>query len=155
MRYHVTGAHRESGQEMSCVIDARTVEEAESLANGRGMLISQIVRTEEPPAPQTAPPPPPLEQWLASGESIYAEVLDEVREIKSQMADLTRRLAEKKALLAQLARRLGKGAADAAPMPAASPAEEEVATAHESARTPRPLRRPPPRALATNHSLIP
>jgi hypothetical protein len=124
MRYHVTGAHRESAQDMSCVIDARTAEEAESLANRRGMLISQIVRTEETPDSQTAPPPPPLEQWLASGESIYTEVLDEVREIKSQMADLAHRLAEKKALLAQLARRLGKGAADAAPTPAARSPEE-------------------------------
>ena len=132
MRYHVTGAHRESGQDMSCVIDARTAEEAESLANELGMLISQIALAD----PETSPPPPPLEQWLASGESIYAEVLDEVREIKSQMADLTRRLAEKKALLAQLARRLGKGAADAAPTPAA-PSAEAVDTPYEPPATHR------------------
>lgn len=96
-----------------------------------------------------------LEQWLAEGEAIYAELLKDVGQLESQMAELHGRIRQKRMQAEQIARVLGKSApADSRPVPQGSPpASPEPVPVDEALRirlpygkppTPRPARTPGP-----------
>jgi hypothetical protein len=67
VKFRITGAHRETGDEMDLVIDAATPSAAEERANGMGVLIERIELETTPTAPAATPaadmaPPQPVPQ---------------------------------------------------------------------------------------------
>ncbi|MCK4873004.1 MAG: hypothetical protein KAS72_09785 [Phycisphaerales bacterium] len=58
MRYTVTGAHRDSGQDMTLIIQARNFHEAEDCARGMGILVADVREFHEQNTSSEAPRPP-------------------------------------------------------------------------------------------------
>lgn len=71
MQFQVFGANRETGRNMSVIIDAATPSEAEQLANRTGMLIERI----EPYAPVAVPVRRPLPCYNAEWTKWAAFIL--------------------------------------------------------------------------------
>jgi hypothetical protein len=72
MRFIVTGADADTGEDIELAVEAKTSDEAQSLANRKGVMVSRV----QPASPKTiAPPhqnisPPPIEQGHQRGAPV-------------------------------------------------------------------------------------
>lgn len=58
MKWEVTGSHRDSGQDMTVVVDAASARDAESAAVDMGVLVIDALPVQSAPAAPAATPPP-------------------------------------------------------------------------------------------------